>query len=118
MANRHFIAPPPCGPSALGTGSCPPVADLIHYALGQAPPDDRRLIESHLGAGDCGHCRRWIDLASRYRAEAGPEALKKNLPPAALRSPPAPSDPTPVPHSATWEREALRELEQRLGQVE
>ena len=65
MADQHFASPPPLGSSPLGTTGCPPVADLIDYALGQITPDERRRIENHLNGANCPQCRGWIEKRIR-----------------------------------------------------
>jgi hypothetical protein len=98
---------------------CPPVADLIQYALGQASADERRRIETHLRDEDCSPCRSWIEKAGALRTELWPDA--KNKPPsspifaasAAFSPPPATALP-PVLDSTRWQQDAFRDLECRL----
>jgi len=123
MADRRFVSPPPSGHSTLGTSGCPRVADLINYALGQATSSDRRRIETHLHDMDCGHCRRWIEKAGRFRDEPCPAAANRSLPPAAGPGLcgshlPAPGEQTPMPESPKWQRAAFRDLEKRLNVLE
>ncbi|HEV3256090.1 MAG TPA: hypothetical protein VG013_04360 [Gemmataceae bacterium] len=123
MADRRFVSPPPSGQSTLGTSSCPRVADLINYALGQATSSDRQRIEGHLHDMDCSHCRRWIEKAGRFRDEPCPGAAS---PPVRLAAGPVPcasaarptGDQTPMPESPKWQRAAFQELQQRLKLLE
>jgi hypothetical protein len=79
------------------TGVCPSVADLVDYALGNAPSDDRQRIDSHLQNTSCGYCRSWIA-----------KATAKDSPP-----------PDALPISAKWSRQAaFRDLERRLELLE
>src|SRR5262249_5169447 len=115
MPDRRSLPPP----SAVGT-SCPPVADLIHYALGQASSDERRCIEGHLHGENCSQCRSWGEKTPRSRGELRPTLLSRSDLPSTLRiaSFPSVSDPTPIPPSSKWQRAAFRELEQRLRLLE
>src|SRR5947209_6038659 len=122
MADRRFVSPPPSGHSTLGTSGCPRVADLILYALGQSTSSDRRRIETHLHDMDCGHCRRWIEKAGRFRDEPCPVPNRPLSPDAgpvrcgpAL---PAPGEQTPMPESPRWQRAAFGDLEERLRVLE
>jgi hypothetical protein len=99
------------------------VADLIHYALGQASSADRQQVETHLHQAGCSQCRSWIEKAARFRAEPLPGAnpgtpglsAHLNLP---RSSPPLLAEQTPLPESSRWQREAFRDLEQRLRLLE
>ena len=122
MADQRF-ASPPSGTTGVGTTSCPPVGDLITYALGQLTGDARRHVESHLQAGGCRHCRGWVEKAARTNNEMHMDLSDKpppSLPAAARRGPLSPPSAafTPLPANAKWRREAFRELERRLRQLE
>jgi hypothetical protein len=120
MAEPQFVSQPMAGMPAVGTDTCPRVADLIHYALGQGGSEDRRRIEAHLQQSGCPWCRGWIDGAARHRDESLPANPGLSLgifahPP----SPPPPvSNPTPIPESAKWQRQAFAELQRRLEMLE
>lgn len=120
MTDRYSAAPPVAEAAPVGSASCPRVADLINYALGQAASDDRQRVEAHLNE-DCNHCRGWVEKASRFRTEPWPNATGKDLdPPESLDSPTScsPSDQTPIPASSIWQKQAFRDLEQRLRLLE
>jgi hypothetical protein len=103
------------------TPTCPRVADLIHYALGQAHGEDRRRVESHLQAGACSRCQHWFEQAAHFRQEPMLDAARMSHRLANLPAAPPPSNPadqTPIPESSRWQRQAFRELEQRLRMLE
>jgi hypothetical protein len=91
------------------------VADLIHYALGEAHGEDHRRVEVHLQAGTCPRCEGWLEQAALLRQEP-----KLDVPPTgSLRPVPATTnDPTPIPESARWQKQAFRDLERRLRLLE
>lgn len=115
MSEPRYPSAPQEGPQSLGPSTCPPVADLIQYSLGQAPPEERRRIEVH--QKNCAGCRGWIAKASRYRVEPEQQsplnlsfAMNLAALPAAARA--------AAPDSRKWQRQALDELEKRLRQLE
>ena len=119
MSDQRFMPPPVSGHSQQGTKGCPCVADLIHYALGQAAPDERQRIEAHLQNANCGHCRSWIEKAGRLGAEpwSGARSKAAGIPasPVSLFSPhPTFAAPAPPSDTSPWQQEALRDLERRL----
>jgi anti-sigma factor RsiW len=117
MTDPLFVSRPDGPPPALGASGCPPVADLILYALGQAPPEDRQRVERHLRQGDCRHCRGWLEQAARLQAETASESrtrAKSFVHFRALPSSRARAVSGPAPESTHRQQEALRDLEQRL----
>lgn len=122
MADLPSESPPLSGFLRVGTDDCPRVAELICYALGQAIGEECRRIEAHLKNGDCDYCRRWIENASRHRPEPSLDPDKSLDPSAVFTSPrPAvasPSDRTPIPPSARWQRQVFVDLERRLTLLE
>lgn len=113
MADARSLSPAVSGQTSVGTGTCPRVADLITYALGQCGSDDRQRVEAHLQETQCALCRGWLDKAARFRTDAWPDMM---TPPAlqfCSSSPPA-ADQTPIPPSSKWQRQAFQDLEDRL----
>jgi hypothetical protein len=117
MADPRIESSAASGKAPPTTSSCPRVADLIHYALGQIHGDDRRRVENHLQAGTCSRCQHWFEQAMQFRQEPRPDAPRIS---SHLAAPPSsnPSDQTPIPESSRWQRQAFRELEQRLRRLE
>src|SRR3954471_22980494 len=116
MAERRPAAPPAAAVPA--TAVCPPVADLINYALGRPAGDARRAVEAHLNGGGCPDCRRWVEKAARSGNEMDVD-LETNSPlsaevPSRSPSPALSADFTPLPTNAKWRRDAFRDLEKRL----
>ena len=105
--------------SDLTTQSCPPVADLIDFALGRNTTALGDQVRNHLLIDNCNCCRSWIDQAMLHRAEPAPDWMQMNIGPLGHFSSSTPSsDPTPVPENAKWQRRAFRDLEARLGLLE
>jgi hypothetical protein len=104
-------------PSVKESEPCPRVAELIDYVLGRAAPADGRRVAAHLETGNCSHCLRWVQQAADFRTEpfVDPAALPSfsKTPRKAVRSISV-SDPTPIPENAKWQRQAFRDLEDRL----
>lgn len=113
MADRQTVSLA-AAKTQTGTQTCPRVADLIDYALGQSSGDERRQVEEHLNREDCNLCRGWVEKASRFGPEPMPNGSLTPVPAAASRSLPSVSDPTPIPPSAKFQRQALADLEERL----
>jgi hypothetical protein len=104
--------------SDLTTQTCPPVADLIEFALGRASATLEDQVRNHVLMDNCNSCRSWVEKATLHRT--GP-ALDWQMNIGSLRqfsSLPPSSDPTPVPENAKWQRWAFRDLEARLGLLE
>ena len=121
MADQPITSPPVPGTPQLGTDDCPPVADLINYAVGRCLIDERRRVEGHLQKGECAACRSWVDKAAGFRevasADLGSRPFSATLP--GIAPPPKPtSDPTPIPSSSQWQRRVFRDLAERLRQLE
>jgi hypothetical protein len=114
MADRRTMSSVAAKTEKIETRTCPRVADLIDYALGQLSGDERRLVEEHLHREDCSACRGWVEKASRFGPEPMPNGSMTPVPAAAARSLPSVSDPTPIPPSAKFQRQALNDLEERL----
>ena len=94
----------------LRTSSCPPIADLIDFALGQATPEMEAQLRHHLLSADCTFCRQWVDQAVRHRGRPAIDWTKAGLSALPLpTSSPLTSDPTPVPENAKWQRQAFRD---------
>jgi hypothetical protein len=105
--------------SELKTSTCPQVADLIDFALGQSAPEQEQQFRHHLLAENCSSCRSWVDQVASHRGEPSIDWSKMTWAPlASLSSPPPTSDPTPVPENAKWQRQAFRDLEKRLSMLE
>lgn len=105
--------------SQLKTSTCPHVADLIDFSLGQAAPEIEPQIRHHLLAENCSSCRNWVDQAARHRGRSPIDWTKVTLSALALpASSPPTSDPTPVPENAKWQRQAFRALEKQLTMLE
>lgn len=101
------------------TSSCPQVADIIDFALGQATPEMEPQLRHHLLDESCYTCRNWVDQAARHRGRPPFDWTKVSLSAVSLPlSPPTSSDPTPVPENAKWQRQAFRDLEKRLSMLE
>jgi hypothetical protein len=140
MADRHIVSSPALPKSRVMTDQCPRVAELIDYALGQGSNDDRQRVEAHLKGDDCTVCRSWVEKANGFRAEPNPNQCSPHVPgeevvtrgvtntlangsltPSPSPVPPSsPSvnDPTPIPPSSKFQRQALRDLEERLRLLE
>jgi hypothetical protein len=114
MADRRTMSSPAAQTMTGTTQTCPRVADLIDYALGQLGGEERRQIEEHLNHEDCSACRGWVEKASRFGPEPMPNGSMTPVPAAAARALPSVSDPTPIPPSAKFQRQALADLEERL----
>jgi hypothetical protein len=118
MGNRKDL-PLASNPSPLKTSTCPQVADLIDFALGQTAGEVEQQVRHHLLTENCMSCRSWVDQAVRHRGSPPIDWTKwTTAMPASLTSPPPTSDPTPVPENAKWQRRAFRDLESRLGFLE
>ncbi len=101
------------------SSSCPHVADLIDFALGQAASDQEQQLRQHLLAENCSSCRSWVEQAAQHRGRPPIDWSKMTVASfTSLSSSPPTSDPTPVPENAKWQRQAFRDLEKRLGLVE
>jgi hypothetical protein len=99
--------------------TCPYVADLIEFVVGQSAKDLEEQIRYHLVADNCSSCRSWVDQANRYRDKPPIDWSKMSLTAIPLQSAlPSSSDPTPVPENAKWQRQAFRDLERRLALLE
>lgn len=116
MAERRSVAPP--GPSARGTQPCPPVADLISYALDKAGKEDARRVRTHLEEDRCGYCQGWVDNITRSCDDLGVSAKRSARPAASpvLRgpSPALPEHPPPPLANAQYQQQAFRKLEEQL----
>ena len=117
MADRHFVASPASEKAPRETDLCPRVAVLIDYALGQSSGDNRQRVDEHLTHDDCSSCRGWVEKATRFCTEPMPNG---SLPatPSPRASAPSVSDPTPIPTSSKFQRQAFRDLEERLRLLE
>jgi hypothetical protein len=105
--------------SDLTTQSCPPVADLIDFALGRNSIVVADQVRNHLLIDNCNCCRSWVDQAMLHRTGPAIDWMKMNVGPLRPISSSTPSsDPTPVPENAKWQRRAFRDLEARLGLLE
>ena len=103
----------------LTTQICPPVADLIEFALGRGSGALDDQVRNHLLIDNCNACQSWIDQAMLHRTEPAPDWMQMNIGPLGHFSSSTPSsDPTPVPENAKWQRSAFRDLEARLGLLE
>ncbi len=118
MGNRND-SPLASNISPLKTSTCPQVADLIDFALGQTATEIEQQVRRHLLTENCISCRSWVDQAARHGGNPPIDWTKWTMtPPASLSSPPPTPDPTPVPENAKWQRRAFRDLESRLGLLE
>jgi hypothetical protein len=104
--------------SELATSSCPSVADLIDFALGQTSPPLSGQVRNHLLVDNCNHCRAWIEQAARRRPGPAIDWNQFTIGPLGTSPSPSVPDPTPVPESAKWQRQAIRDLEKRLRLLE
>lgn len=118
MADRHSVSSPATEKMGTRTQTCPRVADLIDYALGQLSGDDRRRIEEHVQHDGCSLCRSWVEKASRFGPEPMPNGSLTPIPASARAALPSVSDQTPIPPSAKFQRQALADLEERLRALE
>ncbi len=120
MAEQQILSP--SVRATVGTTtSCPSVADLINFALGQISSEDRLRVETHLGEASCSCCRSWIDKAAQHRAEPMPGLADQDSLVGPLHnhvSPPPVSDQTPIPPSYKWQQAAFRDLEDRLRKLD
>jgi anti-sigma factor RsiW len=117
MNRSENQSPTAADPNIQESNPCPRIAELIDYVLGRASPADCRRVASHLEAGSCSHCARWVEQAGDFRKEpfVDPMALQ-NFVRSSSRSGRSisVSDATPVPENAKWQRQAFRDLEERL----
>ncbi len=124
MAEQRYPSPPPSGLPGSGSAGCPPVADLILFALDQVSAPERRRIENHLSSSNCLHCQGWVNRTRQVQASLGAQAGPKP-------SPSFPVDsfafvPTVLTRSGTsrssassqWQKKAFQELERRLQELE
>lgn len=119
MADSEKEIRPAAKTSDLTTQSCPPVADLIDYALGRHSTAQDDQVRNHLLIDNCNSCRGWVDQAMLHRTGPAPDWMQMNIGPLGHFSSSTPSsDPTPVPENAKWQRSAFRDLEARLGLLE
>jgi hypothetical protein len=120
MADPQIESGAASGQAPPATQTCPRVADLIQYALGRAHGEDRRRVERHLQAGTCSRCQHWFEQASHFRQEPLLDATRMSQPLANRPASPPPNqaDQTPIPESSRWQRQAFRDLEQRLRSLE
>ena len=104
-------------PDVQESDPCPRVAELIDYVLGRASPAEIRRVAAHVEGGQCQHCLRWVQQANDFRKEPfiDPIALRSSsVGPSKSPRSISVSDPTPIPENAKWQRQAFRDLEQRL----
>jgi hypothetical protein len=101
------------------TQPCPPVADLIDFALGRTSAAIGSLVQDHLQIDNCNWCQSWVEQA--VQQHSGPNIDSRQIEIGPVRhfttSSPSP-DPTPVPENAKWQRQAFRDLETRLRALE
>src|SRR5580704_15515583 len=116
MADRHFASSPAKITMRAGTDICPRVADLIDYALGQLSGDDRQRVADHLNQQEeCSSCRGWVEKAAQFRAAPmmnGGACGTLTPAPAFCSAPLSVNDPTPIPPSSRFQRQALLDLEE------
>jgi len=119
MANSEREVRPATKTSDLTAPICPPVPDLIDFALGRISTALGDQVRNHLLIDNCNGCRSWVEQAMLHRTGPAPDWMKTNLGPLQQlsSSPPSP-DPTPVPENAKWQRHAFRDLKARLGLLE
>lgn len=91
------MASPSGGRPPLKAAGCPQVVDLVDYAWNRLTGDEKVRIETHLRSGPCRQCQGWIDQARQLS------------PPATVSLHAAPAT-----DSAQWQRQAFRDLENRL----
>ena len=99
--------------------TCPPVADLIDFALGRANAAVGNLVQDHLRIDHCDCCRSWVDRVTQHHSGAPFDWKQVDIGPFRHVPSSSPSsDPTPVPENAKWQRQAFRDLENRLRALE
>ncbi len=117
MNRSENESPSIADPDVQESDPCPRVAELIDYVLGRASPAEGRRVAAHVEAGNCSQCLRWIQQASDFRKEPfiDLEAIRNSskISSKSVRSISV-SDPTPIPENAKWQRQAFRDLEERL----
>jgi hypothetical protein len=119
MANSEKESRPAANTSDLTTQTCPPVADLIDFALGRNSAALGDQVRNHLLIDNCNCCRSWVEQAAHHRTGPAIDWMQMNIGPLRHFSSSTPSsDPTPVPENAKWQRRAFRDLETRLGLLE
>ncbi len=111
MADPQPPSPTTSGQTVSGVLTCPRVAELIHYALGQIHGDDRQRVRDHLRDGSCGRCHRWFERAKQFRENPWIDDAED-------RPSPGVSDPTPIPESARWQRQEFARLRRLLEALE
>ena len=99
--------------------TCPQVSDLIDFALGRSSASLSDQVREHLMIDNCHFCRRWVEQAAQHRTGPSIDWMQLDVGPLRQFTSSNPSsDPTPVPENAKWQRQAFRDLEARLANLE
>ena len=93
--------------SGVKSAACPCVADLIDFAEGRASSSERQRIEAHLESTSCGYCQSWIAKATSTPTSSPVRSARTKA-----------GDCSEKAEISAWQRQAFRELEQRLGQLD
>lgn len=110
--------------SASATKSCPSIADLLDFALGET--DHNAQIEAHLNDANCMRCRNWVASVLRTQESLPPDSgsvlrdaqldVNAFVKPPPARTPAA--DATPFPVNSKVEKQVFADLAARLRLLE